>query len=75
MSVEHGHVRRVRFTPERVDDLRPEATPWIGREFDVTFAWVITPEDGGPYVGQSAWTPTDRSVTLGWIPDCDLTDA
>lgn len=61
------------FTPKRLDTLRPEASEHIGKTYLWRAQWVVTEEDGGPYVGQVAWLPDDHSIRLGWSPDEDLT--
>lgn len=61
------------FQPQRTDDLRPGATEAIGWRGRFSYAWTVTKEDGGPYVGQRVWIAAcDSPGYLGWIPDCDL---
>jgi len=67
--------RVVRFTPQRTDDLKPSGAIEVnGEPFEVMWAGTM---DQGPYDGQVMWMPTDRDrwAGVGWIPDCDLTDA
>lgn len=63
---------RARFQPKRTDNLKPEAVAVVGHILDWEYGWTITERDGGPYVGQTAWLPTDRRLRLGWAPDEDL---
>ena len=69
-----GERRYARFAPQRTDDLKPVAVPWIGRVIEVEFAGTM---DEGDYTGQAMWMPVDRAVMPGvaWLPDCDLVDA
>src|SRR5690606_29233534 len=62
------------FTPKRLDTLRPEARAHIGKTYLWHRMWTITEDDGGPYVGQTAWQP-DPEFGVGWAPDEDLTPA
>ena len=65
-----------RFEPLRRDDLRNNATEWIGRELRWERAWLITEEDGGAYVGDYACVvqrpyPVPEPPFV-WVPECDL---
>lgn len=60
------------FAPKRRDTLKPEATPFIGRTMEWRELWVVTEDDGGPYIGQTVWEPVDRGIWFGWVPDEDL---
>lgn len=62
------------FRPRRLDDLRPDAAPWVGRQLRSSPGWVITEEDGGPYVGEWAMLPP-HDIPLGWVPQGDLQPA
>lgn len=74
--------RRVRavFAPTRTDDLKPAAAAIIGHEYIWDQAWVIEPEDGGPYVGQDAWCFAWEQregegvypIGVAWVPTEDL---
>lgn len=59
--------RRAIFKPIRTDDLQNNADLAIGREIEVTFAWVI---ENGEYEGQNAYISTGEFI--GWLPECDL---
>lgn len=63
------------FEPKRRDNLRSEAVGFIGQTLRWRGLWVVTDEDGGPYVGQVVWEPGDRSLWFGWVPDEDLVAA
>lgn|GEM_PF-1717388 len=72
---------RATFAPKRIDDLKPEAAWWVGKTASWRVAWLITPEDGGPYVGQWAMTLSRESDAetgphnaVGWVPSGDLED-
>lgn len=63
--------------------MKPSAKRFIGREAIFEYAWEITEEDGGPYVGQYAMqTPRewDGEMDRGnggfdgffWVPEDDL---
>lgn len=63
------------FNPKRLDTLRPEAEPFIGKRLEWTRGWEIEDGDSSVYQGQVAWIPRrweDREV--GWIPSEDLED-
>lgn len=67
--------RWVSFTPVRRDDVRPEAALWIDSDpFEVEFIGTM---DEGLYDGQTMWMPVrdQPGPRVGWLPDCDLTDA
>ena len=76
MQFEHLQHVRARFEPKRMETLRPEARPFIGRTFEWMASWKITEEDGGPYVGQWAFTlsysPENEGLNFGWAPEEDL---
>ena len=77
MQIEHLQHLRARFEPKRLDTLRPEARPFVGQTFKWMASWKITEEDGGPYVGQWAFTLSYSSVNegqqnFGWVPEEDL---
>ena len=67
-----------RFEPKRLDTLRPEARPHVGQTFEWLASWKITEEDGGPYVGQWAFTLAygpdyeTAAPNFGWVPEEDL---
>lgn len=61
-----------KFNPKRLETLKDEAKPYIGKELILIAAWPITKEDGGDYVGQ--WAFTGFYKNLGWIPEEDLDD-
>ena len=68
---------RAVFRPRRTDDLHNNSSQYIGQEFTWTAAWMITEEDGGPYVGEWAMTLAYRDdgeqpVNFGWVPSGDL---
>jgi hypothetical protein len=54
--------------------VRSEGIPFIGRVSTWEAYWLITEEDGGPYVGQ--WAMMSRELNdegfPGWVPACDL---
>lgn len=61
------------FRPQRIDDLKPGVSTWIGRTLKWQAGWLVDKQDGGPYVGLWAMTPmTDELVPFGWVPLCDL---
>jgi hypothetical protein len=69
------------WTPKRTDDLKPGVQDWIARNQPSRWErlWVITPEDGGPYVGQWACGVHESEIPEGdhppfvWVPESDLT--
>ncbi len=64
------------FRPKRVDDLKPQAALWVGREFEVEALFSI---EDGPYAGQWAFEVAKEYMESsglewpGWLPECDLT--
>ncbi len=52
--IERYSVVRAVFNPKRLDTLRPECLPFIGKTGLFQAMWKIDEEDGGPYVGQWA---------------------
>lgn len=68
------------FKPRALATLKPEAVDWIGWRGRWINAWLITDEDGAPYVGQDAWSPfveaVDAPTTIPfcWVPTEDLFD-
>jgi hypothetical protein len=67
------------FRPRALDTLKPEAADWIGVRLEWQAVWVVDEEDGGPYVGQMAWSPQWHHVDGGrfpaaWVPTEDLTE-
>lgn len=64
------------FDPKRVDDLRPEAVPFIGRRFEWLASWTF--EDDNPrYGGQTTFVCDDpewEALGLVWAPAEDLRD-
>lgn len=63
------------FQPARTDDLKPDALEHVGETFEWRGLWVVTEDDGGPYVGQTVWERADESLPwFGWVPDEDLVD-
>jgi hypothetical protein len=69
--VDRFQVIRARFSPVDIHTLRPEAHEHIGEILDWEACWIVTEEDGGPYVGQWAMIATGRP-NFGWVPLCDL---
>jgi hypothetical protein len=68
---------RAVFRPRRTDDLHNGSAQYVGQEFTWTAAWMITEEDGGPYVGEWAMTLAYRedgapNINFGWVPSGDL---
>jgi hypothetical protein len=63
------------YQPQRRDDLKPEASRWIGWSGFWEATWVI---EEGPYVGQFACAvdPVQEGAppasALVWVPECDL---
>lgn len=78
--IERHAFYRGTFQPRRRDDLKPGLEAAIGRRMLWSAGWRITPEDGGPYVGEWAMCiePTceedKRVFTYAWTPSCDLAD-
>ncbi len=64
-------VIKARFSPVDIHTLRPEAHEYVGEVLDWEAYWIVTEEDGGPYVGQWAMLATGRP-NFGWVPLCDL---
>lgn len=65
------------FQPRRTDDLKAGAVEWIGRRVVWDVAWLITDEDGGPYVGEFACTLAEvpnPPPGFVWVPSGDLAD-
>ena len=66
---------RARLTPLRTDDIKPEALPWIGREF----TWLCHGEvdfgdyDGDMYMAVYPPYPEGFEFPFVWSPLCDLT--
>jgi hypothetical protein len=64
----------VRFSPRRTDDLQPEASWWVGREFRAMPSWIV---EDGQYAGQWALVPDMEAAkeagdnVVGWFPECD----
>lgn len=69
--------RRAAFVPKKMDNLRPEVLPFIGRTFK--WVWVGTGGDDEPYPGQTRWEvwykdhEGERLIDY-WVPDEDLQD-
>jgi hypothetical protein len=68
------------ISPKRVDNLRPEVVPLVGRTFE--FDYVGIGDIDEPYPGQSRWTPARKyDAELGkdaagyWFPDEDISIA
>lgn len=57
------------FQPTRADDLHNGAREYVGWRGAWEAQWVI---EDGPYAGQWAMLPVDRSVSFGWVPLADL---
>jgi hypothetical protein len=71
----HGEHFLATFLPKRLETLRPHGLQFIGRRGVWHTAWIITPDDGGPYVGQWACASFDSGLSeLGWIPFEDFDD-
>ena len=65
------------FRPRRTGDLKDG---WAEHTGDIGLwhrLWLITPDDGGPYVGYWAWeAPRDwEDIRGSWCPECDLVEA
>lgn len=67
------------FNPKRTDDLTPGVADHIGKRLRWEASWIITEEDGGPYVGD--WHCTlhpdhgaDVAYSFVWAVLCDLDD-
>lgn len=65
------------FRPKVVDTLRSGCVPFIGTKARWEALWVVTEEDGGPYVGQWVFgmLEEDRQKvgwTGHWVPWEDL---
>ena len=60
------------FQPLHLETLRPGCLPYVGQRLTFSRCWVVRDEDGGPYVGQWTWLPTDAA--MGWVPQEDLTE-
>lgn len=69
------------FEPKNMDTLKPEALPYVGRLMTFQALWIITEDDGGPYVGQwamgPAYDPDEEDMEIfpfGWVPSEDIRD-
>lgn len=61
------------FNPKIIKTLRPSVVPKIGKRFIFTYAWTMTEEDGGDYVGQPVFYVLNGDL-YGWTPLEDLDD-
>lgn len=70
------------LNPKNMETLKPELRVHIGKVFYFRYAWTIDEEDGGPYVGQIAYTVhlTEEYIVderieprIGWVPEEDIT--
>lgn len=62
------------FAPRNLETLRPGVADFVGWRGEWTAQWQIKEEDDIGYVGQWAWTPSDRSAPFAWAPTEDLED-
>jgi hypothetical protein len=60
------------FNPKRKETLKPELLAAIGVTAEFRCSWIITEEDGGPYVGQGAFHTDDERFHHFWVPSEDL---
>jgi hypothetical protein len=61
-----------RFNPQRRETLKPELLDAVGVTAEFRCSWIITEEDGGPYVGQGAFHTEDERFHHLWVPAEDL---
>jgi hypothetical protein len=67
---------RAVFEPKRVDNLKPGAELWIGREGIFRASWLIEADED--YGGQWAmsvprdWWDWSEPYPGSWVPECDL---
>ncbi len=72
------HSRRARFSPKRVDTLRPSMGAHVGKVFRFDYAGLS--DENEPYPGQWRWMfGREHDDELGgdrgrWVPDEDLDD-
>lgn len=59
---------KAKFVPHRTDDLREDATQYIGQTLEFRFAWMMG--KGDPFPGEAAYIP--RNNCMGWVPARDL---
>jgi hypothetical protein len=69
----HGDKIEATFNPKRLDTLRPECKPFIGKRATFSYCWEIGEGDPKDYIGQQAWMPP-WEWNIGWIPTEDLDD-
>ncbi len=70
---EHGRYGArptARFSPKRLDDLRPEMRPLIG--VVSTWRYAFTGAADEPYPGQQRWQSEDGRFGPYWVPAEDL---
>lgn len=64
------------FEPKRLETLRDEAKPFVGKLMTFEALWIIDEEDGGPYVGQWAMRACGENkldwLPFGWVPEEDI---
>ena len=68
LPVHDYRVFKAKFVPHRTDDLRSDASLYVGRTMEFRFAWVM--DDSDPYPGEAAYVPIDDC--MGWVPTRDL---
>lgn len=73
-DVQQYDIVEATFTPKVLETLKPIALPFVGEQLRLQAAWVVTDEDGGPYVGQMVFLPEPPHQRIGWIPAEDLQD-
>ena len=63
------------FAPLRMDTLKPEALPYVGRITEWWALWIIEVEDNPTFAGQWAMgsiSASWRSFPFSWVPEEDL---
>ena len=79
-TVQRHDIIDATFRPKRIDSLRPGMARWVGYRGRFCVWWTVTPEDGGPYVGQYAIGPEAARCVPGhmlpldglWAPQEDF---
>ena len=60
------------YTPQRTDDLMPDAKAFAGWRGKWLYAGTQT--DDAPYPGQLTYTPLAKQTPFVWAPLCDLSE-
>ena len=74
MMREFDRVTRV-FAPLRMDTLKPEVLPYVGRFMEWWAMWIIEVDDNSDYAGQWAMGLTGAAcydAPFSWTPEEDL---